>query len=200
MSSNFFAEELYQMRENYKKRPLKDIKLCRPKWLDASDSLFEIYSLKPTLLQHGQIVYACIVQANTLLFNSFPPFNCPAQILYSTHPYTNENPDCLFQVARNLYKYKGQDLDTIPSEWREVARVITDEYDRTNFTFSLQFNGHLIEFNMVMTMVYRKLLPKRKLIGNLFPIFTVPESNQVLILPKQYWTKKFTEAWVNGLI
>lgn len=200
MNSNFFAEELYQMRENYKKQPLNGIHLRRPKWLDFTDPLFEIYTQKSNLLQQGEIVYANIVQANTLLFKSFPPYNCPAQIIYSTHPYANENPECLLQVAQNIYRYKGQDLNLIPEEWREMARVVTDEYDRSKFNFSLQFGGHLIEFNMVTTMVYRKLLPKRKLIGNIFPIFTTPESNQVLILPKKYWSKKFTEAWENGLI
>ena len=200
MNSSFFAEELYQMRENYKKNPLNDIKLCRPKWLDFNDPLFEIYTQKTNILQNGEIVYAHIVQANTLLFKSFPPYNCPAQVVFSTNPFANENPEYLSQVATNVYRYKNQDLNSIPKEWREIAKVVTDEYDRSGFNFSLQLDGHLMEFNMVMTMVYRNLLPKRKLIGNLLPVFTVPESKQVLILPKQYWTKRFTEAWVKGLI
>lgn len=163
MESNFFKEELFQMRKNYKNSPLTDIKLSRPKWLDSDDALSEIYSQKSALLQRGEIVYASIVQANTLLFKSFPPFNCPAEIIYSTNTFVNENPEYLFDIAQNLYNYKDEDLNTIPEEWREIARVITDEYDRTDFTFSIQLNGNLAEYNMIPTMIYRKLLPKGKL-------------------------------------
>lgn len=106
MESNFFKEELFQMRKNYKNSPLTDIKLSRPKWLDSDDALSEIYSQKSALLQRGEIVYASIVQANTLLFKSFPPFNCPAEIIYSTNTFVNENPEYLFDIAQNLYNYK----------------------------------------------------------------------------------------------
>ena len=200
MDTHFFRNELYQMRENYKNNPLTDIKLSRPKWLDSDAALSEIYSQKSALLQRGEIVYASIVQANTLLFKSFPPFNCPAEIIYSTNTFVNENPEYLFDIAQNLYNYKDEDLNTIPEEWREIARVITDKYDRTDFTFSIQLNGNLAEYNMIPTMIYRKLLPKGKLMGTLLPVLNIPETKRVLILPKQYWTKNFTKQWVSGII
>ena len=88
----------------------------------------------------------------------------------------------------------------MPDEWKEVARVITDEYDRSDFTFSVRLDGKPVEYHMIPTMIYRKLLPKGKLCGNLLPVFTVPGCKQVLILPKKYWTKAFKEAWANGRI
>ncbi len=200
LESVFYREELYQMRENYKKHPLKDIKLGRPIWLDCNDSMCEIYSKKSKLLQQGEIIYACFIQANSILFRAFPPFNCPAHIVYSNDSCFAENPKLLYDIASEIYDYKGQELEEVPDEWKEVARVITDEYDRTDFTISMELNEYSAEYRIVPTMIYRKLLPTRKLCGKIFPVLTVPECKQVLILPKQYWTKKFKQAWVKGII
>ncbi len=193
-----FYKELLQMRENYKENPLEDIKLGRPLWLDSSDPMSEIYSQKTMILQQGEIVYANIVQANTILFKNFPPLDCPAQIVYSTEPYFMEHAETLQEIACGIYQYKGQELDSVPDEWKNVARAITDEYDRSDFTFELNVDGKLLAYNLIPTMIYRKLLPKRKLCGNLLPVLTVPDCKQVIILPKKYWTKKFREVWEEG--
>ena len=193
-------KELLQMRENYKCNPLNDIKLSRPEWLDSEDPMSEIYENKSLLLKKGEVIYAHIVQANTILFKRFPPFDCPAQIVYSLVPYFMAQPDVLQDIAWGIYSYKGQDLNSVPDEWKETARVITDEYDRTDFTFTLNLNDRLLEYHMISTMIYRKLLPKRKLCGNLLPVLALPESKQVLILPNKYWTNNFTKAWVEGTI
>ena len=193
-------QELLQMRENYKNNPLEDIKLGRPSWLDSSDPMSEIYSKKTMLLKHGEIVYANIVQANTILFKKFPPFDCPAQIVYSTEPYFMEHAEALQEITWGIYQYKGQELDLVPDEWKDVARVITDEYDRSDFTLELNVDGKALAYNLIPTMVYRKLLPKGKLCGNLLPVLTMPDCKQVMILPKKYWTEKFTEMWVEGVV
>jgi hypothetical protein len=200
VDSNFYKEELLKMRENYKSNPLKDINLSRPIWLDEQDPMFEIYLKKSMLLQKGQIVYATIVQANSILYKSFPPMNAPAHIVYSTEPYFMENATSLYDIACGIYEYKDREIDMVPEEWQEVARVIKDEYDRSHFTFSLNINEQPIECCMIPTMIYRKLLPKRKLCGQLFPVLAVPECKQVLILPKKYWTKEFKKAWTAGVI
>lgn len=196
LGANFFAEELYQMRKKYRSKPLVDIKLNRPVWLDSEDPMSDIYYEKPTLLQQGEIVYAKIVQANSILFKRFPSLDCPAHIIYSTDSFFDKNPEILYDVASHIYSYKGQAPDIVPDEWKEVARVITDEYDRKGFSFTLNIDGHSYEFYMISTMIYRKLLPKGKLCGNIIPILTVPKCKQVLILPRKYWTKKFKKAWV----
>ena len=193
-------QELLQMRENYKNNPLEDIKLGRPSWLDSSDPMSEIYSKKTMLLKQGEIVYANIVQANTILFKKFPPFDCPAQIVYSTEPYFMEHAETLQEITWGIYQYKGQELDLVPDEWKDVARVITDEYDRSDFTLELNVDGKSLAYNLIPTMVYRKLLPKGKLCGNLLPVLTMPDCKQVMILPKKYWTEKFTEMWVEGVV
>lgn len=200
MKSEFYIEELSQMRKNYKTKPLSDIKLCKPQWLDSQDPMYKIYEEKSTLLQKGEIIYASILQANNFLFKNFPPFNCPAQILYSKDLYFVENPEKLHIIASKIYSYKGQDLDTVPDEWKEVVRVITDELDRADFTFSVKLENRLVEYHMIPIMTFRKLLPKRRLCGNILPILVADGCEQVLILPKKYWSKRFKKAWINNAI
>jgi hypothetical protein len=193
-----FYGELVQMRENYQRNPLKDIRLSYPAWMTRRDPMFEIYEKKAALLQQGQIVYACIVQANSLLFHTFPLKDCPGQVLYSADPYLAEHPEFLYDASQRIFSYKGRNRLAVPEEWREVARVITNEYDHSDFTFSVKLDGIPVEYHMIPTMIYRKLLPKGKLCGNLLPVFTMPGCKQVVILLKRYWTKAFKDAWTQG--
>lgn len=200
MNADFYREELCQMRENYKNDPPSDIKLRPPKWLNPEDPMYELFLKKSTLLQQGEITYASIVQANTILFRRYPPLNCPAHIIFPSDSHREENPEVLFDIAWRIYGYKGKPPDDIPNEWKEIARVVTDEYDRTGFTISLEADGCSREYRMIPTMIYRKLLPKRKLCGNLLPVLRVADCKQIFILPKQYWTKAFRKVWTKGMI
>lgn len=200
MEPNFYKEELHKMRKSYESDPLEDISLKRPFWMESTDPLSAVYTEKSKLLQKGKITFARIVQANTLLYRTFPPSNCPAHIVYSTDEHISENPKILQDIALRLYSFKDKNAEEIPDQWKEVARVITDEYDRSGFTFSIDENGQEIEYHMIPTMIHRKLLPRRKLCGMLLPIMTNPECKQVLILPKKYWSREFTNEWVKGSI
>ena len=195
-----FKEELYDMQRKYEENRLLDIKITRPTWLTSQDPMSQIYTDKKTLLQNGEVVYSCIVQANTILFKVFPYVDCPAHVVYSTDAYVAERPEILFDVANNLYQYKGRPLYSVPKKWREIARVITDELDRTDFTFIVEYHGHPIEFHLLPTMIFRKLLPKRKLCSSLLPILTTPKCKTILILPPKYWSIKFKELWCKGRI
>ena len=200
MEYQFFRDELAQMKDNYKKNPLQDLKLCRPEWLESDDPMSEIYSKKTMLLQQGEITYACIVQANTFLFQRFPPVACcPAQILYSRNSYIGENPQIIHDIANKLYWYKGVEDSGMPKEWEEIAKVLRDELDRSDFTFPVEADDELVECHFLPIMIYRKLLPKRKLCSSILPVLFAPGCKQVLVLPKEYWTKKFKEVWIRGM-
>lgn len=49
-------------------------------------------------------------------------------------------------------------------------------------------------------MIFRKLLPKRKLCGGLIPVLAMAEKETVMILPKRYWTEQFKDMWIQGAI
>lgn len=197
---DFYKEELLLMRENYKKKPLKDIKLKCPKWLDSKDPMYELYAKKSILLQQGEIVYANIVQANNFLFEKKPRYDCPAQIVFSKDPYLVENPKPLSVTARNIFAMKGKDPEKVKKEWRAIAFAVTNEHDRSSFTFPMSVDERSFECNLIPTMIHRDLLPEGRLCASLFPVLTAPGCKQVMILPKKYWTKNFTQAWVEGFV
>lgn len=196
MDSNFLQGELIKMQNNYSNKPKKWIRLKRPSWLSLKDPMSKVYSEKRALLKRGEVTYASIVQANTMLFHKFPSCDCPAQVVYSSDTYVKENPYMLYDIARYIFDYKGEPEENIPDEWKSIARAVTDEYDRTGFTFGLEINGYTVGFHLIPTMIFRKLLPKKKLCGKILPVLVSPECKQILILPKKYWTKEFTRAWV----
>ena len=200
MQPEFYKNELEQMRKNYACTPLQDIDLRRPGWLDAYDPMMDIYAKARNFLQRGTIVYAGILQANSNLFRKFPPFDYPAQVVYSPSAYIAENPDWLYDITDKLYSYKDMDEEQIPDVWKPVVSVIASEVDRTDFAFTLAYGSCTVDYHLIPTIIFRKLLPEGKLCGRFLPVFTLPECKQVLILPKQYWTPSFTEAWVNGQI
>lgn len=193
-------DELKEMQSRYERKPLRYIYLKRPEWLRASDPMSLFFSEKKALLKNGSVCYAYVVQANTILFNWLPHTDHPAHIVYSTDPYIEEHPDILEETAHAIYQYKDVPLDLVPEKWRELARVVTDERDRSGFTLSTERDGHTASIRFLPTMIFRKLLPRRKLIGSLLPIITSPDCNSVMVLPKRYWTKEFMSAWVQGEI
>ena len=193
-------DELKEMQNRYEKKRLRYIYLKRPEWMRASDPMSLFFSEKKALLKNGSVCYAYIVQANTILFDWLPHTDHPAHIVYSTDPYIEENPDILEETAHAIYQYKDVPLDLVPEKWRELARVVTDERDRSGFTLSTERDGHTAKIHFLPTMIFRKLLPRRKLCGRLLPIITSPDCNSVMVLPKRYWTKEFMSAWVQGEI
>lgn len=197
-----FKKEIQEMRERYIQNPLKPMELPRPSWLDEKDGLRFIYTEQGTLFSEGIICYGSIVQANSILFKSFPPFNCPATLIYSINPEIEENLYILHDIAHEIFSYKDMPSDEVPSELRELARVITDELDRSSFYGTLSDdNGNEINLGFKSLMVFRKHLPKKKLCGSTLPLIVAPEKcNSIMILPEKYWSENFRQAWINGTV
>lgn len=190
-----FQDALSAMQDAWSRKRPADLRLKRPDWMKHTDALSAVYHEKTDLLRRGTICYGQIVQANTILFKLFPHVDCPAHLLYSFNPLVEENPAILRQVAQELYRYKDLPPDKVPEQWREIARVITDEYDPTDFRFTLEYEGQPITFYFLPVMIFRKFLPGRRLIGGLLPVIAAPGCRSVLVLPKRYWHREFTDLW-----
>lgn len=191
-----FRDEINRMNQCYDDNRLHNIHLRKPSWLKGENALSAVYQEKKKLLQEGRVVYAYVIQANTMLFHAFPPVDCPASIVYSTDGFVQENPGLLKAIAEKIYSYKGVDPEKVPEEWQEFARITTDENDYADFRFTICLEGRNIDIHFLPIMVHRKLLPKKKLCGSLLPVIADYECRSVLILPKKYWTKDFKKAWV----
>ncbi len=194
------GRELTIMQQNYIRNPLPYLTLFRPDWLQDNDQLTLIYKHKDALLKKGTITLARVVQANSFLFHFSPKIDCPANIIYSASPAAKQNPLFLLPLSSTLFSYKNKPLEDVPEKWRDIARVITDEYDRSSFSFEAETGAGPAEVHFIPTIIYRKLLPFGKLCGGFLPVLTIPETSTVLILPKKYWSRRFKIAWCLGRV
>lgn len=194
-----FYAQLEQMRANYAANPKKNEFLMRPSWMGFGDELGVIFKEKKQLLSEGVICYAAVVQANDMLFR-WAFGDLPANLIYSPDEAVCRDPELLYQLAQQLFSYKDVPLEQVPESWREVARVITDERDRSSFAFrAVTADGFAVNTYFNANMIFRKHLPGMVLHSGLLPVLACPgKCTSVLVLPKQYWTAEFKEVWRKG--
>ena len=192
-------KELERMRVNYAKKHLKDIDLPKPDWMTPEHDLYAVFKEKKELLASGRVYYAYVVQANNLLFErKHAKLDCPALFIYTTDSSINAQPYALGALAHRLFSYKNKDLSTVPEEWREAARIITDEHDCTQLTLTLRSDNGPVDVRFIAAMVFRKYIPKQTLLGSLVPVLAAPDKcSSILPLPKKYWSRSFRKAWEN---
>jgi hypothetical protein len=162
----------------------------RPPWLpQARDSgLEELFRRQGVLLKEGKIMWAALIQANTLLFE---PGNddCPACFVYSPDTYFDSRPQELHLIGRKIFSFK----ETNPSDpkLKEVARRVTDEAAHTmGFTLPKVFSDK--EIRWVTALVCRRHIPKGILSSGFYPLLIHPSTQAVMIVPCQLWPAELT--------
>ena len=192
-------DNLYRMRENYSKKPIRFKILPMPTWLRTTDGLYQIYKDKNTLFKYGKIYYAVLLQANVALFDPKARGDHPANFIYTTDEIGEENPEILKDTAHIIFSYKGKPSKEIPEKYRKVAEIVTAEFDRTSLEFPVTVDDKEISVKFMSVMVFRKDIPGNCIKGSVYPIIAAPDKcDSVIILPKKYWTGEFT-AWKTGL-
>lgn len=203
-----FALELEKMREKFK-RDRQGVKLPSPPgWLTSSDKLSLIYENSSKTIKYGEVYYGALVQANNLLFKNIfildlsSDYNSPANFVYSTAEFLNQDPSIISRLANELFSYKNDYNRPIPDSFREVVVTIRDEHNRSGVQIYLPGFDDAPEppiVNSVATFVFRPFLPKRRLISSLVPIIACDSCwSWPIILPKKFWSEEFTNAWING--
>jgi len=118
-----FKLEIEKMRKFFEDNRPDTLRLHRPWWMFADDELSKIYIDKKFLLEQGKIYYSYLLQANVKLFQKFPPFDYPAQIVYSTAPDVDENPLLLKDTIEEIYSYKYSNKNP-PKEWVKIVEIL----------------------------------------------------------------------------
>lgn len=165
-----------------------------PAWVTprGEPELSSIYALQETLFASGQVVWAAIVQANSLLYEPGSD-DCPAMAIYSLDPWYDARPAALHALAGGLFDVKG----TRPSDAadRAFADSITDEMRRD---MRLPVPKHRCDGRDVYAtavMVHRKHLPDGVLAGRVFPLLHCAGRAATLIVPSRYWSDRLLFAW-----
>lgn len=198
-----FKKELEKMRKGYARKPLKNIDIPCPRWIQNPENHEEgkLFTEKDELIRDGILCYASVVQANQILFCDEPRVDSAANLLYSTDDVICENPQLLKSLSQLLFMYKDRDPEQIPDEWKSIAAAITAEDGDCYTTVSTTVCNQPVQACFNANLITRSLLPKNKLCGNLLPVLAIPgKCVSVLILPEKYWSRNFKKAWVKGLI
>ena len=172
----------------------------RPSWLMRliflliRDKLRIILRDQSRLRDGGRVVWGCLVQANTKLFDPHNRQVLPANVIYSDDRYFDNRVPALQATAHRLFELKG----TVPAdkELRRFARAITDELARTMrlpLPRSLSDNR---EAYFTTCLIQPSHLPAGYLADGVFPLLICPEETEaVMILPSEYWPDELREAW-----
>lgn len=192
-------DTIQEIRQNFYKdhyiiRFIKNLFLRskQPKWMSANDPLTEQYRQQLKLLNHGHIVWAAVVQANSLLFQD-GPLDHPAHIIYSPSQDFDDNPEYLSEVASKIYSLKNTVPDDI--QLSELAEMVTNEQER-GLDWQLPSaltNSPIRSTTFVFT---REHSPNRKLTMNIIPILIHPSTSVCMLVPFVFWTSEFKTEWI----
>lgn len=168
------------------------IKAWAPRWVHY-DKMKIIYRYQRRLLKRGHIVWAHIVQANSLLFKPGSE-DCPANVVYGTSAELDNRLDLLADIAHGLFSLKKTHPDD--RELRRFADSITDELERS---MRMAVPKSLTEgLNVFMTsiMVPRKHLPNGYLSQSFFPLLILPRVTEAtMIVPCEFWSEELMRHW-----
>lgn len=169
------------------------LNIRKPSWCDSTDELEALFRNKWDLLENGNIVWGCIVQANVLLFEKGNN-NCPASVVFSPNPATMIDLDTLAAAAKSIYSLKN----TIPDDpkLKKIANTLTNELTRT---FGVKVPKELCsKYDLYESTCFisRKHLPNKVLSRKLFPILVSNKQPYYCIpLPSRFWPDSLKDNW-----
>jgi hypothetical protein len=173
----------------------KYLAVTPPGWLkrQPKDELQLAFKNQIRIRREGAVMWAAIVQANSLLFRRGPT-DCPASVIFSHDPWYDDHAEELLQTAHELYQLKGTDQND--ADAAAFARMLTNELTRgMMLRVPKRFTGGRNVFHSAI-MLPRKHLPKGYLAGSLFPVWADPGGTGALLLvPAAYWPPSLTAAW-----
>ena len=201
------AEDTYKghleaMRANYLETPIRHKHMKRPLWtrLIPESSVNDLFKEGKILLSHASVYYACLVQANSGMFEEGNRRILPGLILYSVDPIANDDPTILQGIAHDLYEYKGAPAAQIPPALREAVAIVTDERDFSPLDFQVPIcsgdprdpnvQKKMLEVHLRTILFFPKDLPGGELHGPFLPLLASGLTKAIMILPKEYWTKQ----------
>lgn len=197
------AQIIHKLRASYEARQqrmnsmtLASLKGPTPSWLQATDGLAEFFDHQDLLLTEGHVVWGALVQANSLLFQP-GDVNCPGLLVHSPDDHFDARPQELQLIGRTFFSFKH--TDPTDPELKEVARLVTDEVDRSmGFELPRVFSSKPVR--SATFMVFRKHIPNGVLSASLFPILTHPSTRAVMVVPFEFWPIELIVLWKENRI
>ena len=164
-----------------------------PEWLTTESPLYEGYRDRALLLEHGQVVWGHVVQANEELFS--PGRDAfPAAIVFSVDPSYADRIGSLGEIAKQLFELKGCEVDD-PEVNRFVSAITDETTPLLNERVPLESSTSGEVFYTTITIDPRNL-PGRHLVLSWFPILVAPTLTRgCAVVDRWYWSSFLRSFW-----
>jgi len=196
-----FEAELEMCRRRFGARPrsfgwwerVSYLNTARPVWCGGGDQLSTYFKNQAELLRAGQIVWSCVIQANSLLFSPGPA-NCPGDVVYALPPDENVDPQYLANIAQQIGQLKGEHTG-FPGMDR-IGDHLADEHTRVFGLPVPQAISPMVSCAISTVLFNRKHLPGGVLSVPFFPLLVSPRDPSVaMVLPSNYWGPSLKALW-----
>lgn len=193
------VEALESCRRNFGVAPRKIgwwdkhryLRMPTPAWLDPDDRLQQLFLQQDLLLREGRIVWAHLVQANSLLFVPGPNDH-PAVVIYSTDGFYDDRPEKLAHIAKALYAVKGEEQSD--PDMQAFSTMLASEIAREmRLPVPRSLTGDTAVF-CTEVLVARRHLQYAVLRWSQFPLLIHPSTSSTMILPSRYWAPEVLAA------
>jgi Fe-S cluster assembly iron-binding protein IscA len=198
MDTSLFLQMLQECRDNLARRQRSLLrKLGLASWETAACPRDQVSEERRReyriLMQHGEVVWGAIAQANIALYEPGAE-DCPGNTVISPDRYFDDHPVHLMEIARSIYDLK----DTAPHDPKlaPVAALITDERNNAlNFPLPGELTaGH--EAYFTSTDLHRGRMPQGVLREMIVPlVISPPRSMYNMLLPLELWGENLRKRW-----
>jgi Fe-S cluster assembly iron-binding protein IscA len=146
------------------------------------------------LLDHGRVVWACVVQADDALFAPGQA-DLPANTVYGEDPAFDADIDALRRVANQVFALKQALVDD--PNVAKLAALVSDEHNRAlNVPLPAALTGGPAVC-FTTTLVHRLRLPTGFLADGILPVVVCPEHTPWnMLLPARYWPAALCDLWL----
>lgn len=168
------------------------LKIPVPQWVTTGEDLQQFFLQYQQLWAGGRVVWAHLVQANTLLFEP-GPLSAPGELVYD--PTGRSGPLSLGTVARAVGALKGAQPQNLAL--RRIADHLTNEYTRA---FAMAIPPSIAPGIVLLSTTYfhRPHLPGGMLRGPFFPILINDRlPGMVMVLPERWWPQRLRSEWLS---
>lgn len=144
------------------------------------------------LLERGRVVWGSLVVAQNELFKSGNQDGW-AVAAYCPRLHVHDNLDGVAQASQEVDKLRERrDLGSGELGLKKKVKRVGNWFSPEALPESINPRNDL---SVSSVLVFRKHLPKGRLVSGWFPVLADPEIDGIAILPERYWTPDMRDAW-----
>lgn len=192
MTVNLEKDDRKKLLKNFDVIDYAYLQMIKPSWMNRKELLTEQLNQLSHLYLEGKVVWACVVQANAMLWTEKDPYSCPAEVVYD--PTGKASFAELAEVADTLYSLKyTKPKDPILAEYaehitNELTRIIGKDVPNVITPLPLKISS---------IFIWRMHLPNGVL-QRFLPILISDKTDVTTVLPAVFWHEDIYQDWIDN--